>query len=317
MPIRRVQIKGDLTKVFSIMPTGRKRVQRNCINVIIRASFTLLLLGSMNIAFAQHYVQRSIDNLQKFNVEITSNSAYYKPIFGIGDKDIDKVSGLKRFGMLSLVPNGKSQTVNYGREELVYYVLEGSGTLSCQDKLVSITKDDFFYIPINENHGFSTKQYNLEMLVMGYTVPEEISLNKNVFQIANAKEVEFQTLENLNHGTTSRFKLLLGTTESQRDRLAAASQINSLFLIDFDPGGTNLPHRHPKEEEVYFVLQGTGNMVAGETSDGNPRLHPVSAGDAFYFSRNCLVGFYSDKKTKKNRSLILAIRSKMPPGFTD
>ena len=155
------------------------------------------------------------------------------------------------------------------------------------------------------------------MLVMGYPVPEITAAANAGVQIASAREVEFQTLEQLNHGVTSRFQLLLGTVESKRDRLAVAYQINSLFVIDFDPEGTNIPHRHPNEEEIYFVLQGQGDMVAGETAEGDPIRHAVRAGDAFFFSRNCLVGFYSSKKAKKPHTRILAIRSKVPGEITD
>ena len=146
---------------------------------------------------------------------------------------------------------------------------------------------------------------------MGYEIPKKTPVDSTDLQIASAQDVEFQTLEQLNHGATSRFQLLLGTTESKRDRLAAAHQINSLFVIEFDPGGTNVPHRHPKEEEIYYVLQGKGDMVAGETPEGEPRRHSVSEGDAFYFSQNCLVGFYSAPEDK-SYSRILAIRSKLP-----
>jgi mannose-6-phosphate isomerase-like protein (cupin superfamily) len=201
--------------------------------------------------------------------------------------------------------------VEYGREELVYYVLAGSGVLKYGGKLMSITKDDFFYIPINTEHSFSTTQDELEMLVMGYRIPESTPIDTTAFQIATARHVEFQTLEQLNHGATSRFQLLLGTTKSTRDRLAVAYQINSLFVIEFDPGGTNIPHRHPNEEEIYYVLQGKGDMVAGETPEGEPRRHSVNEGDAFYFSENCLVGFYS-ASGDKSFSRTLAIRSKLP-----
>ena len=79
--------------------------------------------------------------------------------------------------------------------------------------------------------------------------------------MASADDVQLQVLAS--HGPTTQFKLLLGTTKSTRDKLAAAQQINSLFLMDFAPGGTNIPHRHAKEEEIYYILRGYGDMVAG------------------------------------------------------
>ena len=33
--------------------------------------------------------------------------------------------------------------------------------------------------------------------------------------------------------------------------------------MDFAPGGTNFPHHHETAEEIYLVLDGQGEMVAG------------------------------------------------------
>jgi hypothetical protein len=43
-------------------------------------------------------------------------------------------------------------------------------------------------------------------------------------------------IELVGRGPTSLFKLLMGTTHSTRDKLAAASQMVSLFIMDFAPG---------------------------------------------------------------------------------
>ena len=260
------------------------------------------------------HLQRSVDTITPVSMEISTNTAHYKPIFGKGDANTEMVKGVQRYGYLTLAPGGKSRAVNYGREELVYYVLEGKGTLRYGAQDVSISKDDFFYVPINTEHGFSTPgQDTLNMMVMGFKIPEETQVAPtDTLQLASANEVEFKTLEQLNHGPTSRFQLLLGTTSSKRDRLAAAYQVNSLYVIDFDHGGTNIPHRHENEEEIYFVLQGKGEMVAGETPEGEPRRYAVQAGDAFFFSRNSLVGFYSGTQEGEEHARILAVRSKYP-----
>jgi hypothetical protein len=86
----------------------------------------LVLLGIVHLASAQHYLQRSKNKLSTINAEVTTASTSYKPIFGTGDVDGNQVKGVKRFGLLSLSPNGESKLVDYGREELVYYVLGGS-----------------------------------------------------------------------------------------------------------------------------------------------------------------------------------------------
>ena len=104
----------------------------------------------------------------------------------------------------------------------------------------------------------------------------------------------------------------MGDTTSTRDRLAAASQMKSLFIMDFSPHGTNNPHRHPTQEEVYFVLKGNGYMVAGLDQYGNVERHPSQVGDAFYWAAGTEVGFYSLNKEGEENSVILAIRSDDP-----
>jgi len=66
--------------------------------------------------------------------------------------------------------------------------------------------------------------------------------------------------------------------------------------MDFAAGGTNNPHRHDSEEEIYLILRGHRDIVAGETTDGNKLLHPSKEGDAYFFSPNTLIGFYSGNK---------------------
>jgi mannose-6-phosphate isomerase-like protein (cupin superfamily) len=150
----------------------------------------------------------------------------------------------------------------------------------------------------------------MKVVVMGFKIPDVHKINKTPhLMIANSDEVKFQVLGQ--HGPTTQFQLLMGTTESKRDRLAAAYQVNSLFIMDFAAGGTNIPHRHANEEEIYFVLRGRGEMVAGENSEGKEMRFPVKEGDAFYFSPNTLIGFYSGTNEGEEHARILAVRSKV------
>jgi mannose-6-phosphate isomerase-like protein (cupin superfamily) len=113
------------------------------------------------------------------------------------------------------------------------------------------------------------------------------------------------------HGPTALFKLLMGTTASQRDKLAAASQMVSLFIMDFAPGGTNIPHHHDMEEEIYYILRGHGDMVAGGGADGNEGRYPAREGDTFFIRLNATVGFYSGSQSG-DHDLVLAVRSRFP-----
>ena len=101
----------------------------------------------------------------------------------------------------------------------------------------------------------------------------------------------------------------MGDVDSKRDRIAAGRVLTSLFLMEIAPNGTNFPHHHEREEEIYLVLDGHGDMVAGGGMDGVEGRHPAKAGDAYFFRLNCTVGYYSAPGVK---SRILAVRSGIP-----
>lgn len=290
------------------------KIRHTCYSSIrtFLAMMAIALLSASACAQDVGYLQQSLELVSEVELEISSETAHYKPFFGAGDKDADILEGTERYGLLTVEPRGSSASVDYGREELIYYVLGGTGTLHYSGESIPISKDDFFYIPIHTEHSFSNqRESNLEIMTMGYKIPDDVEVSSDTkVEIASANDVDSQTLEQNNHGPTSRFQLLMGTTRSRRDKLASAYQMNSLYVIDFDHGGTNIPHNHEREEEIYFVLQGKGEMVAGETENGEPRKFDVEPGDAFLFTQGTLVGFYSTTEEGETNARILAIRSK-------
>ncbi len=151
---------------------------------------------------------------------------------------------------------------------------------------------------------------------MGFKITEGTIIKPTTqLMIANADNVALQFLDS--HGPSTRYQLLMGTTESVRDRLASAFQVTSLFIMDFSAGGTNKPHKHEDEEEIYLVLRGHGDMVAGETTEGNKRLIHAKPGDAYFYSPNTFVGFYSGNSEGEEHARILAVRYKYPAQSTD
>ena len=85
--------------------------------------------------------------------------------------------------------------------------------------------------------------------------------------------------------------------------------MDSLFIIDFAPGGTNIPHNHWSKEEIYLLLRGTGDMVAGLDAERNEVRHAVTAGATFFFKPGTQVGYYSHAKERQEHDLILTVRS--------
>jgi len=277
----------------------------------------VVLLISMALASAcaaaePAFLRRSVADIQEQSVDLSNSTAHYRPLFGAADPNIRDVKGLNRFGQLTVDPGGNSQIVGYEDAEGDFFVLAGRGILLYEREKVPLKANDFVYLPVGIEHGVANEsQEPLRLLVMGFTIPEGTQVPPTPERMmASADDVRLQVLAS--HGPTTQFKLLLGTTQSKRDKLAAAQRINSLFLMDFAPGGTNIPHRHNREEEIYYVLRGHGDMVAGSDAAKKEMRYPAKQGDAFYFTRNTLIGFYSGNKENEDHAQILAVRWPVP-----
>lgn len=274
----------------------------------------VLLLGTTNYARAQDarlHLKRTVDTISAVEMDVSTKSARYTPIFGAGDSDAELTKGVRRYGQLRVDPQGASRAVAYGEQELVYYVLEGTGVLGYAGREVPISKDDFFYVPAGTDHRFvNPREEPLKVMAMGFAVDTRPGPPTPHLQIANARDVPPEVLGE-SHGPTSRYQLLLGDTDSERDRIAAGRRVVSLYIVAFDPGGTNKPHRHPDAEEIYYVLQGHGEMVAGGPN-GESQRYRTEAGDAFYFTADSPVGFFSETEEGAPHTRILAVRSIVP-----
>ncbi len=274
----------------------------------------LVATGMQLVAADPTFLRRQVSAIQPKPVDLTTATAHYKPIFGIGDPDQAQLKGIARYGELTVDPGGSSETVSYPAEEQIYFVLEGSGVLLYDGRKYPVKRNDFMYLPVDVRHGMANSSgAPVRLLVMGFKIPEGLKLSPTPkLMLANADDVELRELSG--HGPTSRFKLLLGPTTARpdRDKLAAANVVIEMFLMDFSPGGTNIPHHHDNAEEIYYVLRGHGDMVAGGGADGNEGRYPSKEGDAYFFRLNTTVGFYSGAVAGEEHDLVLAVRSKYP-----
>ena len=245
--------------------------------------------------------------------DLTANSqgVSYQAAFGAGDSQAGQLKGIARYGALTVATGGASAIVSYPAEEQIYFALEGNGVLHYGEQNVPLRKNDYLYLPVGVPHGVANESVRpVRLLVMGFRIPRGTSVAPTPsLMLANADDVALQPVAG--HGPTALFKLLMGTTESRRDKLAAASQMVSLFLMDFAPGGTNIPHHHEMEEEIYYILRGHGDMVAGGGADGNEGRYPAREGDAFFIRLNTTVGFYSGSHSG-DHDQVLAVRSRFP-----
>ena len=282
------------------------------------AAIFIALLAGIYAAPLLHADQRNIDptflyrntsTVGEKKSDLTTTTCHYKPLFGQGDSDTSAVIGVARYGEAVIDPNGVCATVQYPDEDQVYVVLDGNGSVRYGNEIVSLDKEDYLYLPSTIPHTLSNKSGSLlTVVVMGFrtrgfekTQPPAQPLK------ANIEDVPTRTVDG--HPSSALFRLLMGDSDSKRDRLAAGSVLTSLFLMEIAPGGTNFPHHHEREEEIYLVLSGHGVMVAGGGMDGIAGRHPAKAGDAYFFRLNCTVGYYSAGNVK---SRILAVRSWYP-----
>jgi mannose-6-phosphate isomerase-like protein (cupin superfamily) len=279
---------------------------------ILKYGIFLFLLLVLPTGAKSQYLVRTLSSVTDVKMDLSTPTAHYKAMFGAGDSNSGIIKAVSRYGNLTIDPMGTSKIVRYADEEQVLYVLDGAGILIYGKEKVPVCKNDFIYIPIGTKFGFSNpRERALSVMMMGFKIMPGIVVKPTTkLMIANADEVPFQVLAS--HGPTTQFQLLMGTTESTRDKLASAYQVTSLFVMDFAAGGTNIPHRHDKEEEIYFILRGSGDIVAGESTDGTKMRYPSKQGDAYFFSPNTFIGFYSANKEGEEHARILAIRFKYP-----
>ena len=277
-------------------------------------SVMCLLVASSLYAADPTFLRRAVADVEPRPDDLTAGAkaAVYRPLFGIGDSQATQLKGIARYGELTVGPDGSTAIVSYPAEEQIYYILDGDGTLLYEEQKVPVKKDDFLYLPVGVKHGMAnTSARPVRVMVMGFKIPRGTTVAPTPkLMLANAADVPLVPVAG--HGPTSLFKLLMGTTESTRDKLPAANQMVSLFIMDFASGGTNIPHHHDQEEEIYYVLRGRGDMVAGGGADGNEGRYPAKEGDAYFIRLNTTVGFYSGSKDGEPHDLVLAVRSRYP-----
>ncbi len=255
------------------------------------------------------FLYRDTSAVQAKRSDLTTASCHYKALFGQGDADTSVVVSVARYGEAVIDPKGSCAPVQYADEDQVYVVLDGKAAVRYGNEMVSLNKEDYLYLPSALSHTLSNNSgAPLRVVVMGFktrgfekTPPPPHPLKANIEDVPTGLVS--------GHPSSTLYRLLMGDVDSKRDRLAAGHVLTSLFLMEIAPGGTNFPHHHEREEEIYLVLSGHGEMVAGGGMDGIEGKHPAKAGDAYFFRLNCTVGYYSAPNVK---SRILAVRSWYP-----
>ncbi len=258
------------------------------------------------------WLHRHVPQLSQAQSDFASGTCHYTPIFGQGDAQSGILRSTTRFAELKLDARGICQTVFYAHEEEIVFVLEGNGILHYGEQTYSIRANDFTYLPPALKHSLANdSERAFRVLVMTFKIPQRISISPPLPQpkIVNLDDVKEENVDG--HPTSVLYRLLIGPQTGKRDAIDDAYMVTSFFWMDFAPGGTNFPHHHETAEEIYLVLEGKGEMVAGSGMDGVEGRYPAQAGDAYYFRPNCTVGFYSQNKPGA-KAYILAVRAWVP-----
>jgi mannose-6-phosphate isomerase-like protein (cupin superfamily) len=257
------------------------------------------------------WLHRFVPNLRESRVDFSSETCHYTPIFGEGDSKQRMMQSVARFGEAKLDARGSCKPVLYDREEELYFVLEGKGELRYGEQSHPLRANDFTYVAPGVRHSMANNSdAALRFVVMTFNIPSSVSIDAPSSQpkIVNLDALKEATVGG--HPTSVLYKLLIGPRTAARDAIDQDYVVTSLFWMDFAPGGTNFPHHHQVAEEIYLVIDGQGEMVAGGGMDGIEGRHPAKPGDAYYFRPNCTVGFYNENKHGA-KAHILAVRSKI------
>ena len=277
----------------------------------------ILLFMSANLPAQERtvdatWLHRFVPRLNETKMDLSTGTCHYKAIFGAGDTDNRILRSISHFGEVTVDAHGNCQSVLYDREEEIYFVLQGAGALQYADGTHHLRTNDFTYVPPTVKHGLANDtNQSMRVLVMGFKIPQRVTLSAPSQQprIVSLDDVKEETVQG--HPTSVLYKLLIGPRSGKRDAIDDAYVVTSFFSMNFAPAGTNFPHHHETAEEIYLVIGGEGEMVAGSGTDGLEGRLPAKAGDAYYFRPNCTVGFYNQNKPGAN-AFILAVRSRIP-----
>jgi mannose-6-phosphate isomerase-like protein (cupin superfamily) len=272
--------------------------------ILLLLSFAALAQRGIDPTFLRADLQAAGER----KTDISTASCHYKPLFGEGAPNSSALVGIVRYGEATVDPAGSCAIVSYSNEEQVYVVLDGAGIVRYGSGSVPVKKEDFLYLPPTVSHSLqNSADAPLRVIVMGFRSSSVPKVLPKLPDAANIEDVPLQMVGG--HPSSTRYRLLMGDVDSKRDRIAAAHALTSLFLMEIAPGGTNLPHHHEREEEIYLVLEGHGEIAAGSGLDGVEGRFPAPAGTAYFFRLNCTVGYYSSPGVK---SRVLAVRSWYP-----
>ena len=311
----------DLRQAYSVLyqhgrGCGTPASVKQRFKILLLFLFTASALPAQERKVDPTWLHRVIPLSNSRDIKVMPGTCQYKPIFGEGDSDQHLLRTVTRFGELSVGENARCPAENGGREEQIYFLLAGTAVLDYAGKAFPMRSNDFTYVAPGVPHGIEGSSQTALVLIMSFKIPSRIAIGERPTRpsIVNLADVKEETVDG--HPSSVLYKLLIGSRAATRDAIDQAYIVTSFFWMDFAPAGTNFPHHHEGAEEIYLVMDGRGQMVAGSGMDGIEGKYLATSGDTYYFRPNCTVGFYNQNKPDA-KAHILAVRARIPPPEED
>src|SRR5208337_1982549 len=103
------------------------------------ATAALCLFSSPSLAQVDPtWLHRFVPDIAEKNVDSSTSTCHYVPIFGEGDSATRVLRSVARFAEVKVDPQGACHPVTYAREEQIYVILEGSGVLQYGEERVPV-----------------------------------------------------------------------------------------------------------------------------------------------------------------------------------
>jgi len=202
--------------------------------------------------------------------------------------------------------------------EQSFYVLQGNPTLTLDGHGYRLAPDECGLIPVGATHGYRNTTSEPALLLEANSPVPRTGVPADTFwtgeappttpaQAPDIRDPRTRTLFRLGPGQMDVDNLKIGAavdaptvSASMATALLAYSGIavkmlvdqrlgavlHSLFMVDYQPGGSALPHDHPLEES-YYILE--GEVVATANDDE----FTLRAGDVFWTGVGCIHAFYN------------------------
>ena len=215
-----------------------------------------------------------------------------------------------------IAPGGYVGTHLHSTEQS-FYVLSGSPTLFSDGHGYRLSPDECGLLPVGVTHAWrNDSDVTVRLLEVNSPVPRTSGpadtfwtgapLPDTDAALADIRDPRTRTLFRLDPGQMDIDNLKIGArvdaptvSASMATALLAYSGIavkmlvdqrlgavlHSLFMVEYQPGGSALPHDHPLEES-YYMLQGE---VVATANDDEFTLYP---GDVFWTGVGCIHSFH-------------------------